>query len=101
MTENLSQRKLLEVLTHEIEVLRITSKNINEVAPVIAERLNELKNTKIIARVELTELKALLSEFEKSLKKQVAIPKWFLIFVTIITSILCVQSFWLYTKIFM
>ena len=100
MTENLSQRKLLEVLTHEIEVLRITSKNINEVAPVIAERLNELKNTKIVARVELTELKAILLEFQNSLKKQVTIPNWFLIFVSIIVSILSLQSIWLYAKFF-
>ncbi|RLD56891.1 MAG: hypothetical protein DRJ01_14600 [Bacteroidetes bacterium] len=100
MTENLSQRKLLEILTHEIEVLRITSKNINEVAPVIAERLNELKNTKIVARVELTELKAILLEFQNSLKKQVTIPNWFLIFVSIIVSILSLQSIWLYAKFF-
>ena len=100
MTENLSQRKLLEILTHEIEVLRITSKNINEVAPVIAERLNELKNTKIVARVELTELKAILLEFQNSLKKQVTIPNWFLIFVSIIVSILSLQSIWLYANFF-
>ena len=40
MKESLSQRKLLEILTREIEILRKTSSNIYEVAPIKANKIN-------------------------------------------------------------
>ena len=45
MRKQLSQQKLLEILTHEIDMLRETSKNINAIAPEIEKQLNKLKTT--------------------------------------------------------
>ena len=47
MRKNLSQQKLLDVLTEETEILRKTSQNIKEVAPEIARQLHNLKTNAI------------------------------------------------------
>lgn len=100
MKENLSQRKLLEVLTHEIEVLRNTSKNINEAAPTIARLLQEIKQTKLIAKVDLSEFKSIISNHQSYVQSKIAIPKWFLIAFLILVGILTIQSVWIYGYFF-
>lgn len=100
MKENLSQRKLLEVLTHEIEVLQKTAKNINEAGPIIAQRLQELKETKLIAKVDSSELKSITRDHQDFVQSRIAIPKWFLIVFAVITLIMTIQSIWLYGYIF-
>lgn len=100
MKENLSQRKLLEVLTHEIEVLRKTSTNINEVAPLIAEQIKNLKETKVEAKVDLGEMKMALSGHKSYLDKKVTNPKWLIILLVFETGVLIIQSMWLYHMVF-
>lgn len=100
MKENLSQSKLLEVLTNEIEVLRETTKNINAAAPIIAQRLQELKQTRITANVDITALREVLFEHKEFVKNRVAIPSWFIIAFLIVTGVLVIQSIWLYGYIF-
>ena len=100
MRENLSQQKLLEILTHEIEVLKKTSRNINEVAPVIAERLQELKNTKLKATIDSHRLEYEIANLKSFISSRITFPAWFLVFVTILIGILVIQSLWLYYKVF-
>lgn len=78
MRKQLSQQKLLEVLIHEIDMLRETSKNINEVAPEIARQLEKLKTTGVKATLNTEHLEWLLANHEETLKKSVVIPRWFL-----------------------
>lgn len=77
MRKQLSQQKLLEILIHEIDMLRETSKNINAIAPEIARQLEKLKTTGVKATLNTEHLEKLLSKHEKELKKNVVIPKWF------------------------
>ncbi|MDX9694531.1 MAG: hypothetical protein RBT49_01965 [Bacteroidales bacterium] len=100
MKENLSQRKLLEVLTHEIEVLRKTSSNINEAGPIIAQRLQELKQTKLTAQVDIKDLKTLIQEHKEYIDSKTSIPTWFIVAFFIVFGILAIQSIWLYGYIF-
>ena len=92
MRVNLSQQKLLEILTEEIEMLQQTSKNIKEVAPEIAKQLHELKSTKIKFDLNTDKLEQLLDEHEQKLKKYVVMPKWFLILVAIVMIWLLIQN---------
>ena len=78
MRKNLSQQKLLEILTSEIELLEQTTKDIKEVAPEIARQLNHLKTAKIRVDLNTYKLEQLLDEHKKELKKSVVIPRWFL-----------------------
>lgn len=78
MRKQLSQQKLLEILIHEIDMLRETSKNINAIAPEIAKQLNKLKTTGVKATLNTERLEWLLANHEKTLKKSVVIPRWFL-----------------------
>ena len=100
MKENLSQRKLLEVLTHEIEVLRKSSKDINKVGPIISKKLQELEQTKLIAEIDYTEVKLILNEFKQFIDKRIVFPRWFLALFAFLIGILAMQSFWLYTRVF-
>lgn len=100
MKENLSQSKLLEVLTHEIEVLRTTTSNINAVAPIIAERLQELKQTRITANVDITALRSVLIEHKEFVKDRVTIPFWFIVAFLIVTGSLVIQSVLFYGYFF-
>ncbi len=100
MKENLSQRKLLEVLTHEIEVLRKTSSNIHAVAPIIEERLQELKQTKITANIDTSELYSVIRKHKEYIQSRTTIPRWFLIVFIVIVVILAIQSVWLYGYLF-
>jgi hypothetical protein len=100
MKENLSQRKLLEVLTKEIEVLRQTSKNINEAGPIIAQRLQELKKTKLTAQLDVRELKSLIKEHKDYIDSKTTIPTWFFITAMVMFLILAIQSIWLYYEVF-
>lgn len=78
MRKNLSQQKLLEILTSEIEVLERTTKDIKEVAPEIARQLNHLKTAKIKVDLNTDILERLLKEHKQVLEKSVVIPRWFL-----------------------
>lgn len=78
MKENLSQRKLLEILTSEIEILQQTSKNIKDIAPEIAKQLKELKTTRLKVDLKTDKLEELLENHKQELKMFVVIPRWFL-----------------------
>nr|WP_320022733.1 hypothetical protein [uncultured Draconibacterium sp.] len=78
MRKNLSQQKLLEILTAEIELLEQTTKDIKEVAPEIARQLHHLKTAKIKFDLNTDNLEQLLVDHKQVLKKSVVIPKWFL-----------------------
>ncbi len=93
MRKQLSQQKLLEVLIHEIDMLRETSRNINEITPAIARQLHELKTTKLKYDLNTDKLQELLENHKLELKKSVVIPKWFLTLVAIAIVLLLVQGF--------
>ncbi|MDB4582157.1 hypothetical protein N9164_03310 [Draconibacterium sp.] len=94
MRKQLSQQKLLEILIHEIDMLRETSKNINEIAPEIARQLEKLKTTGVKATLNTDRLEWLLANHEKELKKNVVIPKWFLVLVALVIVWLLIQNMW-------
>ena len=95
MRKNLSQQKLLDVLTEEIEVLRRTSQNIKEVAPEIARQLEELKNTKLKVDLDTDKLEQLLKDHEQALRKKAVIPRWFLVLVWVVIVFLLAEVVWL------
>ena len=78
MRKNLSQQKLLEILTTEIEILQQTSKNIKEIAPEIAKQLNELKTARLKVDLKTDKLEDLLERHMRELKGHVVLPTWFL-----------------------
>lgn len=95
MRENLSQRKLLEILTSEIELLNKTTGNIKEVAPEIARQLDELKRTKLKVDLNTGRLEQILANHEQTMKKKVFIPRWFLVLVGAVILVLLIQILWL------
>ncbi len=95
MRKNLSQQKLLDVLTEETEVLRKTSQNIKEVAPEIARQLDELKNTKLKVDLDTDRLKQILKDHEQALQKKAVIPRWFLVLVWVVIVFLLGEVVWL------
>lgn len=95
MRKNLSQQKLLDVLTEETEILRKTSQNIKEVAPEIARQLEELKNTKLKADLDTDKLEQLLKDHEQALQKKAVIPRWFLVLVWVVIVFLLAEVVWL------
>uniref|UniRef100_UPI003217D438 hypothetical protein n=1 Tax=uncultured Draconibacterium sp. TaxID=1573823 RepID=UPI003217D438 len=90
MRKNLSQQKLLEILTSEIETLKQTTQNINEIAPEIARQLHALKTTKIKIGVDTGKLEQLLEDHKRKLEKSVVIPRWFLILTALIIVLMAV-----------
>ncbi|WP_347840379.1 hypothetical protein [uncultured Draconibacterium sp.] len=78
MRKNLSQQKLLEILTFEIETLKQTTENINAIAPEIARQLQILKSSKLKYEVDTNKLEQLLEDHKRKLEKSVVIPHWFL-----------------------
>ena len=96
MRKNLSQQKLLEILTAEIEMLQQTTKDIKEVAPEIARQLHHLKTAKIKFDLNTNELEQLLKDHKKELKKSMVIPRWFLILLAAIIFTLVVWGFGFY-----
>lgn len=92
MRKNLSQQKLLEILTAEIEMLQQTSKNIKEIAPEIAKQLHELKTAKIKFDLNTDKLEELLENHKQQLEKSVVIPRWFLLLITIVIVWLVIQN---------
>lgn len=78
MRKKLSQQKLLEILTAEIEILQQTSKNIKEIAPEIEKQLHKLQTSKLKFDLNTERLEWLLANHEKRLKESIVIPKWFL-----------------------
>lgn len=92
MKENLSQRKLLEILTSEIEILQQTSKNIKEVAPEITKQLHELKTTRLKVDLKTDKLEELLESHTREFKKYVSIPTWFLILIGAVIVWLVMQN---------
>ncbi|WP_320111605.1 SNARE domain-containing protein [Draconibacterium orientale] len=78
MRKNLSQQKLLEILTSEIETLKQTTENINEIAPEIDRQLQILKTSKLKYEVDTDKLEQLLKDHKRKLEKSVVIPRWFL-----------------------
>ena len=95
MRKQLSQQKLLEILIHEIDMLRETSKNIKAIAPEIARQLEKLKTTGVNATINTERLEWLLANHEKKLKESVVIPKWFLVLVALAIVWLLIQNIWL------
>ena len=92
MRKNLSQQKLLEILTEEIEILQQTSKNIKEVAPEIARQLHELKTTKLKYDINTDKLDQLLEDHKRELQRKVVVPKWFLLMIAVVIIWLLGQS---------
>jgi predicted solute-binding protein len=93
MRKNLSQQKLLEILTEEIEILQQTSKNIKKVAPEVARQLHELKVTKIKVDLNTNKLEELLENHKRELKKYVVIPRWFLVFMGVVIIVFLISVF--------
>jgi len=93
-TEKLSQQKLLEVLTAEIEDLKKATKDINQVAPVVHKQLEELKKTTVRVQVDTSPLERFSNHLEQRLKSAIVIPQWtlyvwgFLLLWSILSSIL-------------
>lgn len=77
MRKQLSQQKLLEILIHEIDMLRETSKNMKEIAPEIEKQLHKLKTSKLKFDLNTERVEWLLANHEKKLKESVVLPKWF------------------------
>jgi competence CoiA-like predicted nuclease len=93
MRKNLSQQKLLEILIAEIEILQQTSKNIKEVAPEIRRQLQELKTAKIKVDLNTDKLEELLEKHKQAVRKNVIIPKWFLMLVGFVLLISVISWF--------
>jgi len=81
--EKLSQQVLMEVLTAEIETLKFASKKINEVAPAVSRKLDEVKELRLTASLdshEINDIKRTLSNFsdklDKKLSKGKILPNW-------------------------
>jgi predicted nucleic acid-binding Zn-ribbon protein len=92
MRKQLSQQKLLEVLTYEIDALQQTSKNINAIAPEIEKQLHKLKTSKLKFDLNTERLEWLLANHEKKLKNSVVIPRWFLWMIGVVIVWLVIQS---------
>lgn len=92
MRKNLSQQKLLEILTEEIEILQQTTKNIKEVAPEIARQLHILKTTKLQYDIDTDKLEQLLENHKRELQRKVVIPKWFLWIIAVVIAWLLAQN---------
>ena len=92
MRKNLSQQKLLEILTSEIELLEQTTKDIKEVAPEIARQLHHLKTAKIKVDLNTAKLEQLLEEHKQVLKKSAVIPRWFLILIVTVMVWLVIEN---------
>ena len=93
MRKNLSQQKLLEILIVEIELLQQTSKNIKEVAPEIRRQLQELKTAKIKVDLNTDKLEELLEKHKQVVRKNLIIPKWFLMLVGFVLLISVISWF--------
>ncbi|QGY47232.1 hypothetical protein GM418_27275 [Maribellus comscasis] len=92
MRKNLSQQKLLEILTSEIETLKQTTENINAIAPEIARQLHALKTTKVKIGVDTDKLEQLLEDYKQKLEKSIVIPRWFLLLITVVIMWLIIQD---------
>ena len=84
--ENISQRTLMEVLTHEIETIKETTKVSNQVALTLDRKLIELKETKLetyINRSQIDEIdsifKLFLNRLDNKLPSRISLPNWLLI----------------------
>ena len=96
MRKNLSQQKLLEILTSEIETLKQTTENINEIAPEIARQLQILKTTKLEYDINTDKLEQLLEDHKQKLEKSVVIPRWFLWGIGLVIIWLLIQGVLIY-----
>ena len=96
MRKNLSQQKLLEILTSEIETLKQTTENINEIAPEIARQLQILKTTKLEYDINTDKLEQLLEDHKQKLEKSVVIPRWFLWGIVLVIIWLLIQGVLIY-----
>lgn len=96
MRKNLSQQKLLEILTAEIEMLEATTKDIKEVAPEIARQLHHLKTDKIKFDLDTDKLEQLLEDHKNELKKSAVIPRWFLYVIATFFFVIVFEGIWIY-----
>ena len=101
MRRNLSQQKLLEILTSEIETLKQTTENINEIAPEIARQLQILKSSKLKYEVDTDKLEQLLENHKRKLDKSVVIPRWFFWMIILVIAWLVIQSIWVSKSIYL
>jgi alpha-L-fucosidase len=81
--EKLSQQTLLEVLTREIETMKAATKLINEVAPAVNRKLNEVKDLELKASInpnQINQMEAIfkryLSQLNKKLPERILFLKW-------------------------
>ncbi|MCW0481194.1 hypothetical protein [Gaoshiqia sediminis] len=95
MRDNLSQRKLLDILTSEIEQLNKTTENIKAVAPEIDKQLKELKKNKLQVDLNTGRLEQIMKDHENALQKRVVMPRWFLILIGMVIVFLLLEVVWL------
>ncbi len=96
MRKNLSQQKLLEILTSEIETLKQTTENINAIAPEIDRQLHALKTTKLKYDINTDKLEQLLEDHKRKLDKSVVFPRWFLWGIGLVIIWLLIQGVLIY-----
>jgi hypothetical protein len=84
--ENLSQRKLMEVLADEISTIQATTQILKKTVPTVQEHLNTIQNTRLEASInqsQINEIEAVFKRFfpemDKRADKLIATPKWLLI----------------------
>ncbi len=84
--ESISQRRVMEILVKEIETLHSATKTIHEVAPVVKQRLNEVKELRLTASLdshEINDIKRTLSNFSDKLDRKLSngkiLPNWVVI----------------------
>lgn len=88
--DKLSQQILLEVLTREIETMKAATKLINEVAPAVKRKLDEVVDLELEASInpnQINQMEAIfkryLSQLSEKLPERILFPKWLLISIII------------------
>lgn len=88
--EKISQQTLMEVLTHEIETMNAAAQKVNEVAPAVSRKLDEVKNMTFTADVnphQINQMEAIfkrfLTQLGDKLPQRVLLPKWLIISIII------------------
>jgi len=97
MNENISQRKLTEVLTHIVEILKETSKELNKTAPLIVEQLKGLKEQEIIVTLDTSKFEEILDKFNEKFKRHMILPMWMSLYLGIVTAVVIAQAFVIYS----
>lgn len=85
----------MEVLTHEIETLKVSTKSIREVLPTIEKKLIDMQNIKPVAHVDsagIDRIEKIINEGAGKLGEAVTIPRWVLISILSIVTALTISA---------